>query len=48
MVFEMSDEIEMWGNDDSVLKVFGVGVGSGASSSSSSSKVDGGYFHNEL
>ena len=44
VVFEMSDEVEMWGNDDSVLKAFGVG-GSGVVSSS---KVDGGYFHNEL
>ena len=45
----MSDEIEEWGNDDSVLKAFGVvGVGSGVSSSESS-EVDGfEYLHNEL
>jgi putative alpha-1,2-mannosidase len=41
VVFEMSDKVEVWGNDDSVLKAFGVGIGS-------SSMVDGGYFHNEL
>lgn len=43
VVFEMSDEIEVWGNDVSVLEAFGVGLGS-------SSKVDhdGAYFHNEL
>ena len=45
VVFEMSDKVEMWGNDDSVLKAFGVGV----SVSSSSSEVDEEfYFHNEL
>ena len=43
VVFEMSDKVEMWGNDDSVLKAFGVGPGV------SSSKVDEEYFfHNEL
>ena len=41
VVFEMSDVVEMWGNDDSVLKAFGVGLGS-------SSGVGGGYFHDEL
>jgi len=46
VVFEMSDEIEMWGNDESVLKAFGVG-GSGVSTSSSSSE-DEEYFHHEL
>ena len=45
VVFEMSDEVEMWGNDENVLKAFGVELGSGGVSSS---KVDGGYFHNEL
>ena len=44
VVFEMSDKIEMWGNDDGVLKAFGVGVGL-----SSSSEMDKEYFfHNEL
>ena len=42
VVFEMSDKIEKWGNDDNVLKAFGVGSGE------SSSKADGEYFHNEL
>ena len=47
VVFEMSDEIEMWGNDESVLKALGVGVRSDVLSSSS--KLDGGvYVHNEL
>ena len=45
VVFEMSDEIETWGNDESVLKAFGIDVGSGVSSSS---KVDEVYVHNEL
>ena len=46
VVFEMSDEIEMWGNDERVLKAFGVGVGVGVGSED---KVDEGYyFHNEL
>ena len=45
VVFEMSDKVEMWGNDDSVLKAFGVGV----SVLSPSSEVDEEYyFHNEL
>ena len=60
VVFEMSDEIEMWGNDDGVLKAFGVHVvgvgGSGgvlSSESLTSSEVevedrDGELFHNEL
>jgi len=46
VVFEMSDKVEVWGNDDSVLKAFGVGLGG---SGVSSSKEDGEYFfHNEL
>ena len=50
VVFEMSDEVEEWGNEESVLKAFGVQVvGLGSGVSSSSKKVDGsGYFHNEL
>jgi hypothetical protein len=27
VVFEMSDKIELWGNDESIMKAFGVGVG---------------------
>jgi Glycosyl hydrolase family 92 len=46
VVFEMSDEIEIWGNDESVLKALGVGLHSGVSLSSS--KLDGVYVHNEL
>jgi putative alpha-1,2-mannosidase len=46
VVFEMSDKVEAWGNDDSVLKAFGVGVdGSGVSSSKEDREY---YFHNEL
>ena len=46
VIFEMSDEIEMWGNDDSVLKAFGVGVGVGGSGGSLYKDEE--YFHNEL
>ena len=45
VVFEMSDEIEVWGNDEGVLKALGVEVGSGGLSSS---KVNGVHVHNEL
>lgn len=45
VVFEMSDKVEKWGNDEGVLKAFGVGVGVGSSSKVDS---DGGYFHIEL
>jgi putative alpha-1,2-mannosidase len=44
VVFEMSEKVEMWGNDDNVLKAFGVGVG--VSSSSGTDREE--YFHYEL
>jgi putative alpha-1,2-mannosidase len=54
MIFEMSEQIETWGNDESVLKAFGVVVGSDISSSSKVSIRDDGIYdvdssnHDEL
>lgn len=47
-MFEMSDQVELWGNDESVLQVFGVRVATAATGASLRHDDDDSSVRDEL